>query len=109
MTKKADKDKQMQQGDQEKQSQQLQIQMPPEVQRGIYANNMVAAHTQEEFVLDFILATPPVGTVSARVIVSPSHAKRVAKALIDNIAKYEARFGTVEDVPAGMPADTTAH
>lgn len=91
------------------QSQELQIQMPPEVQKGTYSNNMVVAHTQEEFVLDFILATPPVGVVSARVIVSPSHAKRIAQALIENIAKYEERFGTVQDVPPGLPGDVTAH
>jgi len=95
--------------DQKNESQQLQVQMPPEVQRGVYANNMYVAHTQEEFVMDFILATPPVGTVNARVIVSPSHAKRIAQALLDNIGKYEERFGTVEDVPAGMPSDTKTH
>ncbi|MES0372027.1 MAG: DUF3467 domain-containing protein [Mariprofundaceae bacterium] len=91
------------------QTQELQIQMPPEVQKGSYANNMVVAHTQEEFVMDFILATPPVGTVSARVIVSPSHAKRIAQALIENIAKYEERFGKVQDIPSGLPGDVTAH
>lgn len=92
--------------DQEQQNQQqIQIQMPPEVQRGVYANNMVVSHTQEEFVLDFILVTPPVGTVNARVLVSPSHAKRIAQAMLENIAKYEERFGTVEDVPAGIPDD----
>jgi len=93
----------------QKQSQQLQIQIPPEVQGGVYANNMVVAHTQEEFVLDFILATPPVGTVNARVIVSPSHAKRIAQALIENIGKYENRFGKVEDIPPGIPDDIKPH
>lgn len=91
------------------QQQELQIQLPPEVQKGTYSNNMIVAHTQEEFVLDFILATPPVGVVSARVIVSPSHAKRIAQALVENIAKYEERFGTVQDVPSGLPGNVTAH
>jgi len=89
--------------------QELQIQIPPEVQRGTYANNMVVAHTQEEFVLDFILATPPVGTVNSRVIVSPSHAKRIAQALLENIQKYEERFGEVENIPAGLPSDAITH
>ena len=89
--------------------QELQIQIPPEIQRGAYANNMVVAHTQEEFVLDFILATPPVGTVNARVIVSPSHAKRIAQAMVENIQKYEARFGEVENIPAALPSDTITH
>ena len=81
----------------------LQIHIPPDIQRGAYANNMIVSHTQEEFLLDFILATPPIGTVNARVIVSPSHAKRIAQAMIENIAKYEARFGKVKDVPAVLP------
>lgn len=89
--------------------QELQIQMPPEVQRGVYANNMVVAHTQEEFVLDFILATPPIGTVNARVIISPSHAKRVAQALLENVAKYEETFGAVQDVPSGLQGAAKAH
>jgi len=89
--------------------QEIQIQLPPDVQGGVYANNMVVAHTQEEFVLDFIMATPPVGTVNARVVVSPSHAKRIASALLENIAKYESRFGEVKDVPPGMPEGTISH
>lgn len=94
---------------QQSQQQELQIQIPPEVQKGAYANNMVVAHTQEEFILDFILATPPVGMVNARVIVSPSHAKRIAQALIENIQKYESRFGEVENIPAALPAHMKAH
>ena len=89
--------------------QELQIQIPPDIQRGAYANNMIVAHTQEEFVLDFILATPPVGLVNARVVVSPSHAKRIAQVLIENIQNYESRFGEVENIPAGLPTDTIAH
>ena len=61
--------------------QELQIQVPADVQRGVYANQMFTAHTQEEFIMDFILATPPIGMVNARVIVSPTHAKRIMAAL----------------------------
>ena len=89
--------------------QELQIQIPPGIQGGAYANNMVVVHNQEEFVLDFIMATPPVGTVNARVIVSPSHAKRIAAALLDNVSKYEERFGEIKDVPAVMPEGVVSH
>jgi hypothetical protein len=34
--------------------------------------------------------------VRSRVITSPAHAKRLAAALQDNIAKYEARFGEIK-------------
>jgi len=89
--------------------QEIQIQISQEIQGGVYANNMVVAHTQEEFVLDFIMATPPAGTVNARVVVSPSHAKRIAAALLENVAKYEERFGEIKDVPAAMPEGAVSH
>ncbi len=74
----------------------IKISFPPEIQGGVYANNMVVSHTKEEFILDFIMVAPPTGTVTARVIVSPGHMKRVLEALRDNISKYERSFGTIQ-------------
>jgi len=74
---------------------QMQLQMPPEVQRGSYANETIISHTREEFVMDYILATPPIGVVNARVLVSPTHAKRLLLALQENIAKYEEQYGEI--------------
>ena len=74
----------------------IKISFPPEVQGGVYANNMVVSHTKEEFILDLIMGAPPTGTVTARVIVSPGHMKRVLEALRDNISKYEKSFGTIQ-------------
>lgn len=74
----------------------IKISFPPEIQGGVYANNMVVSHTKEEFILDFIMVAPPTGTVTARVIVSPGHMKRVLEALRDNISKYEKSFGTIQ-------------
>jgi len=86
------------------QAQEIQVQMPPEVQRGTYANQLLVAHSPEEFILDFILATPPAGVVNSRVIVSPAHAKRIVAALQDNITRYEATYGEIEVNPlANMP------
>ena len=96
--------------EEKQQTQELQINMPQEVQGGKYANQMLVAHTQEEFVLDFILATPPAGVVNSRVIVSPGHAKRIANALLENVAKYEAQFGEIKTLAIPpMPSGTTAH
>ena len=92
------------------QNQELQIQMPPDVQRGVYANQMLVTHSQEEFVLDFILATAPAGVVNARVLVSPSHAKRIVAVLQENVARYESVFGEIKPAKsAGMPGNTTSH
>lgn len=89
------------------QNQEMQIQMSPDVQRGAYSNQMMVTHTQEEFVLDFILATPPLGTVTSRVLVSPTHAKRILAALNENIMNYEKVFGTIEPIQSTQPAQST--
>jgi hypothetical protein len=74
----------------------IKISFPQEIQGGVYANNMVVSHSKEEFILDFIMAAPPTGTVTARVIVSPGHMKRILEALRDNISKYEKTFGPIQ-------------
>ncbi len=76
--------------------QEIKINFPQEIQGGVYANNMVVTHTKEEFILDFIMVAPPMGTVNARVIVSPGHMKRILEALRDNISKYESSFGAIQ-------------
>ena len=76
--------------------QEIKVNFPPELQGGVYSNNMVVAHTKEEFILDFIMVAPPAGAVTARVIVSPGHMKRILVALQDNISKYENTHGTIE-------------
>jgi hypothetical protein len=74
----------------------IKINFPPQFQGGVYSNNMVVAHTKEEFILDFLMVAPPAGAVTARVIVSPGHMKRILAALQDNISKYEKTFGTIQ-------------
>ncbi len=76
------------------------IKIPDEALRGAYANQMVVSHTREEFVLDFITLFPPGGVVNARIIVSPGHLKRMIRALQDNLARYEASFGPVDEAAA---------
>lgn len=53
------------------------------------------SHGSEEFILDFANVMPPQGMLVSRIIVSPSHAKRLAKALDENVKKYEEKFGTI--------------
>ena len=64
---------------------------------GVYANNMFVSHTREEFIMDFLMVSPPAGTVTARIISSPGHMKRIIKALQENIKKYEQKFGKLEE------------
>jgi hypothetical protein len=74
----------------------IKVNFPPQLQGGVYSNNMVVTHTKEEFILDFLMVAPPTGAVTARVIVSPGHMKRILEALRDNISKYEKTFGIIQ-------------
>ena len=76
--------------------QEIKVNFPPELQGGVYSNNMVVSHTKEEFILDFLMVAPPAGAVTARVVVSPGHMKRILSALQDNVSKYEINFGNIQ-------------
>ena len=82
-----------------KKLQELGIKITDEILRGVYANNMVVAHTKEEFFVDFINVIPPQGIVTARVIISPGHMKRIIRAMSDNVSRYEAKFGEMAEAP----------
>ncbi len=73
----------------------VKISFPEAIRGGVYSNTMFINHTKEEFILDFMMITPPVGSVTARVITSPGHAKRMLSALAENLKKYEAKFGRI--------------
>ncbi|MCI5080652.1 MAG: DUF3467 domain-containing protein [Saprospiraceae bacterium] len=84
----------------------LNIEMPEDMAEGAYANLAIISHSQSEFVLDFIRMMPnmPKAKVKSRVILAPVHAKRLLKALRDNVAKYEAQHGPIDDGNApGFP------
>ena len=76
---------------------QLQIELKEEVAQGTYANLAIITHSSSEFILDFIRVMPgmPKAGVQSRIVVAPEHAKRLLRALEDNIAKYERVFGPI--------------
>lgn len=79
---------------------QLNIEISEEVAEGQYANLAIITHSHAEFVLDFVNVMPgtPKSKVKSRVILTPQHAKRLMKALADNIQKFEAANGTIKDI-----------
>ena len=72
-------------------NQQLNIELTEEVASGTYANLAVINHSPTEFVVDYIQVMPgmPKAKVRSRVILTPQHAKRLLKAMADNISRYE--------------------
>lgn len=82
----------------QKEQNQLQIELKEEIAQGVYANLAMLTHSSSEFVMDFISILPGMGKaqVRSRVIMSPEHAKRLLMALQDNVSKYETTFGKIE-------------
>ncbi len=77
---------------------QINIELSEEVAEGIYANLAMIAHSNSEFVIDFIRLMPgvPKAKVKSRIVITPEHARRLLKALADNIQKYEDTFGAIK-------------
>ena len=77
------------------------IEIPPDLQPA-YANLARIAHAPAEFVMDFARLLPgdSKAIVAARVIMSPVALKLFAQAVNENLARYEATFGTV-NIPTG--------
>lgn len=73
----------------------MNVKISDEDLKGRYANLVRITHTREEFILDFINMVPPQGAVTARVITSPGHLKRLIRALSGNLDLYEKNFGSI--------------
>ena len=79
---------------------QLNIEISEEVSEGTYANLAIITHSHAEFVMDFVNVMPgtPKSKVKSRIVLTPFHAKRFMKALVENINKFEATSGTIQDM-----------
>jgi hypothetical protein len=84
---------------------QVQIKADEKELQGEYSNLVMIHHNLEEFTLNFIYIFPngQQGKLLKSMIVSPGHAKRIFRALGENIARYEAQFGTIKEMPEGGP------
>jgi hypothetical protein len=79
---------------------QLNIEITEEVAEGVYSNLVIITHSPTEFVLDFVNVMPgtPKSKIKSRVVMTPQHAKRLVRALQENIQRYESSHGTIKDV-----------
>lgn len=84
---------------------QLQIQVPDDIQGGVYANMAVVWHTPYDFTIDFAATAPPVAgpdgeavvpaRVVARVKFPPSQIFQLLQAINANMTNYEAAYGPI--------------
>ena len=78
---------------------QINIELDETVAQGTYSNLAIINHSVSEFVVDFgnIMPGTPKSKVKSRIILTPQHAKRLAKALNDNIKRFEKAHGEIRD------------
>jgi len=73
----------------------INIEIDQNVALGVYSNIASITHSKDEFIIDFAFLHPnrtdqnPKATVRSRIIMSPSHAKKLLFALQHNLKIYE--------------------
>ncbi len=87
--------------DEQPYQQQIQIDLDDVTAQGVFANLAMITHSETEFTLDFVYLQPqqPKAKVRARIISTPGHTKRFVEALVENVKKYEARYGPIKTAP----------
>jgi hypothetical protein len=83
----------------------IQVELPGDLE-AIYANFAILNHSPSEVIIDFarLLPNMPKVKVYARIIMTPTNAKALHKALADNLAKYEKRYGEITITPEELEA-----
>ena len=82
--------------------QHIQLEIPANLD-ATYSNFAIITHTPAEVIIDYarVLPNTPKSKIVARIILTPMNAKILHKALGDNLAKYEAQFGSII-IPTGL-------
>ena len=83
----------------DKKGHKLNIEIDENMADGTYSNLAIINHSISEFVVDFINVMPgaPKSKVKSRIILTPQHAKRLSKALADNVKRFEANHGEIKE------------
>jgi hypothetical protein len=90
----------------EQQAAQVQIKVDEKDVVGHFSNLVMIHHNPEEFTMHFIyvFTDGTQGKLVASAIVTPGHAKRLWRALGENISRFEAQFGPIKESPSATPA-----
>jgi len=85
--------------DSKQQEGQINIELDETIAEGIYPNLAIINHSASEFVLDFVCIMPgtPKARVKSRIVLTPQHAKRLVKALAENVHRFEIAHGEIKD------------
>jgi hypothetical protein len=83
----------------------IQVQADEATLQGKYSTMAQVVHTPEEFWIDFFALLPntQMARLLARIIVSPQHAKRLGNAILENVSKYESKYGAIDEGKSTPP------
>ncbi len=89
--------------DSPKNRRQIQVELPANLE-ATYANFVVITHSPSEMIMDYARALPnmPKAKVYARIIMTPMNARLLHKALGENLAKFEEKFGEIHTPDDGF-------
>lgn len=78
---------------------QINIELDEKIAEGIYSNLAIINHSNTEFVVDFVAMMPgvPKAKVKSRIVLTPQHAKRLLKALAENVQRFEQAHGEITE------------
>ncbi len=81
---------------------QIEFELPPTLEP-VYSNFAIITHTPSELMMDLARLMPntPKAKIVARIILTPMNAKLLSKALVENLAKFEAQYGEIT-IPTGL-------
>jgi hypothetical protein len=82
------------------------IKADDQTQAGHYSNLARISHSPEAFQLDFLVvySDPAFGRLQSRIVLTPGHAKRLARALAENVERYERVHGEIRLADPPPPA-----
>ena len=77
----------------------INVELDDKIAEGTYSNLAIINHSVSEFIVDFISVMPgqPKAKVKSRIILTPQHAKRLVKALAENVKRFEKSHGEIKD------------
>ena len=77
--------------------------VPERVARGVFSTGVIVIDGPFEFVLDFVMGLVQPRQVVARIVMSPAVVEQFVAAIRDNVGKFEARFGKIQELPKPPP------
>ncbi|MCK0107644.1 MULTISPECIES: DUF3467 domain-containing protein [Pseudomonadales] len=75
----------------------VQLFLPDELKASAFCNSAFAQFSPEEFSIDFVNMGAMSNSVVSRIVMTPSHTKRLMKLLAQKVHEYEDMFGEIPE------------